>query len=96
MAHPPKIVSAEKLLELFSESTFQQKLSRCREDKTNQSQDPWIDSQRKKELIRYIDPETNAEICVVAVYTDNPPGTSVQRIILRLRTESDTYELRLI
>jgi hypothetical protein len=94
--YKPHVVTAEKLQELFDDPAFQQRLSKCREDRTIQSQDPWLDSQRKKELIRYIEPETNLEVALIAVYTDNLPGTTVQRIILRLCTGGDIYDLRLL
>jgi hypothetical protein len=94
--YKPHVVTAEKLSELFNAPAFQQKLSRCREQRTVQVQNPWLDSQRKKELVRYIDIETNEEIALMAVYTDNPPGTLVQRIILRVCNDNNIYDLRLL
>jgi len=100
MAQPPNykthIVSAQKLEELFKQHMVQQKLLQCQPHCTVQPQDPWLDSQRKKELIRYFDPATNDEVAVIAKYTDHPPGTNVQTIILRLRIDNDLYSLRLL
>jgi len=100
MTQPPNykahVVTAEKLLELFNTPAFQLKLSQCREDRSIQTQNPWLDSQHKKELIRYIDVGTNEEIALIAIYTDNSSGTLVQRIILRLCIDNDLYSLRLL
>lgn len=100
MTQPPsdyetKVVPAEKLEELFNGDAFQQKLAACREERKTQPQAPWLDSQRKKEIIQYFDSE-NAEVALMALYTDHPPSTLVQRIILRICIDRITYDLRLI
>ena len=99
MTQPPKkelYVTANKLAELHREHKFQQRLLRCQSKSDAVQQDYWLDRQHKKELIRHFDPDTNDEILVEAVYTDNPPGTNVQRIILKLETDDTIYNLRLL
>lgn len=84
-------------MELYSQHSFQQKLQTCRTESTSVTQDNyWLDSRQKKELVRHIDPNTDEEILVEAIYTDKPPGTNIQRIILRLCTDDGKYDLRLL
>jgi len=98
MTHPPNhgpiALSGDKLLKIFNSPAFQQQLSKCTVERAPEPQHPWLDSQRKKESVRYFD-ANGTEIAVLFVYTDHPPGTNIQTVIIQLLADDQLYVVAL-
>lgn len=82
---------------LFADPEFQEKLATCPKELVEQ---PKTEAELtheifccRKDISRFIDPTSNAEIAVIAEYTKTDQSKS--RVLSRLRIGNHVYDLRL-
>ena len=83
---------------IFVEHKFEEKLQKCRKDSVGQQKTQGVLMHEafccKKDIFRFIEPETDDEIALIAEYIKL--DQSKARVICRLRVGNDVYELKLL